>query len=336
MTRTTSILATMFILLVGAMPANAQKNVKLVLDWAFQSNHAYFTLADDNGHFAKEGIKIKIDRGYGSGKTIAQVAGGSYDFGFADLNVLVKFNAKNPDNMVFSPYVVFDATLSSVVALKKSGIRKPKDLIGRSLAAPVWDNSRILFPIFARANGFDPASVKWLSVSGAIRDSMMLTGRADGVTGFVTSVVLNLGRQNIPRKDIVVLRYSELGADFFGQSIVVSEKFAAANGDLIKGFIRAIIKGTRDAMANPKVAVASVMRYDKLMKEKVEMRRFAMVRDLAVLTPSVKANGFSHVDPKRLERTLGFVAEAMKISNPPATRNVFRADYLPPADQRMP
>lgn len=336
MKRTASILAITFVLAAGAMPANAETKVKFVLDWTFQANHGYFMLADDNGHFAKEGIKVKIDRGYGSGKTIAQVAGGSYDFGFADINVIVKFNAKNPGNKVFSPYVVFDSTLSSVVSLKKSGIRKPKDLIGRSLAGPVWDNTRILFPIFARANGFDPAAVKWQSVKGAIRDSLMITGRTDGVTGFVTSVVLNMAKQNIPRKDLVVMRYSELGADFYGHSIIVSQKFAAANSGLIKGFVRAIIKGTRDAMANPNKAVASVIRYDSLMKEDVERKRFAMVRDLAVLTPSIKANGFSHVDPARLKRTIGFVAKAMKIENPPSPRDVFRGDYLPPKSQRMP
>lgn len=330
------IVALAVVAMAGAAPASAQTNVRFVMDWKFQANHSYFTLAKDNGHFAKEGIRVKIDRGYGSGKTIGQVAAGTYDIGFADINVLVKFNAKNPDKKVFSPYVVFDATLSSVVVLKKSGIRVPKDLRGRSLAAPVWDNSRILFPIFARANGFDPAEVKWQSVAGSIRDSLLITGKVDGVTAFETSVVLNLAKQNILRKDLVVMRYSELGADFYGQSIVVSERFAAKNSQLLKGFIRAIIKGTRDAFANPKAAVASVMKYDNLMKVSVEMKRFAMVRDLAVLTPNVKANGFSHVDAKRLERTLGLVAKAMKITNPPSPRDVFRADYLPPASQRMP
>jgi NitT/TauT family transport system substrate-binding protein len=331
-----AVVASALFALVSSVPASAQTNIKFVMDWKFQANHGYFTLASDNGYFAKEGIKVKIDRGYGSGKTISQVAAGTYDIGFADINVLVKFNAKNPDNKVFSPYVVFDATLNSVVALKKSGIRVPKDLRGRSLAAPVWDNSRILFPIFARANGFDPAEVKWQSVSGAIRDSLMITGKVDGVTAFETSVVLNLEKQNILRKDLVVLRYSELGADFYGQAIVVSEKFAAKNPKLIKGFIRAIVKGTQDAFADPKAAVASIMKHDNLMKESVEMKRFAMVRDVAVLTPNIKANGLSHVDAKRLERTIGLVAKAMKISNPPAARDVFRADYLPPASQRMP
>ena len=44
-----------------AMPAQGAENVKFVLDWAFQGNHGFFTLAEDNGHFAKEGLKVKID-----------------------------------------------------------------------------------------------------------------------------------------------------------------------------------------------------------------------------------------------------------------------------------
>ena len=93
------------------------------------------------------------------------------------MNVLVKFNAKNPGNKVFSFYIVLDNTLSAIVALKKSGIRTPKDLVGRKIAAPVWDNSRILFPIFANANGFSPDAVNWLSVKPTIRDSLLLAAR---------------------------------------------------------------------------------------------------------------------------------------------------------------
>ena len=264
------------------------------------------------------------------------VAAGTYDIGFADVNVLVKFNAKNPGNKVFSFYIVLDNTLSAIVALKKSGIRTPKDLVGRKIAAPVWDNSRILFPIFANANGFSPDAVNWLSVKPTIRDSLLLSGKTDAVSAFSTSVILNLKKQGIGRKDIVVLPFSELGADFYGSGLVVSEKYAAANPDVLKSFVRAVIKGTRDSLADPKAAVASVYKRDSLTRPAVELERFQMVRDQTVLTASVKANGFSHVDPKRLARTVGFVAKAMKISNPPPARDIFRGDYLPAAAMRMP
>ena len=330
------IFASALMLAIGALPASAQKNVKFALDWVWQSNHAYFTLADDNGHFAKEGLKVKIDRGFGSGDTVNKVAAGTYDIGFADINVLIKFNAKNPKSKVFSFYVVFDSTLSSVIALAKSGIRKPGDLRGKRIAAPVWDNSRILFPIFAKANGFDAGSVKWQSVKPTLRDAMLITGKADAITTWVTTTLLNLQSRGIGRKDVVVMRYSDLGVDLYGSGLVVSEKFAAKNPDVLKGLVRAIIKGTRDSFANPKAAVASIKKRDSLVKDAMELKRFDLVRDLAVLTASVKANGFSHVEPKRLARTIGFVATAMNVANPPAPRDIFRADYLPPAAERKP
>ena len=156
------------------------------------------------------------------------------------------------------------------------------------------------------------------------------------MSAFSTSVILNLKKQGIGRKDIVVLPFSELGADFYGSGLVVSEKYAAANPDVLKSFVRAVIKGTRDSLADPKAAVASVYKRDSLTRPAVELERFQMVRDQTVLTASVKANGFSHVDPKRLARTVGFVAKAMKISNPPPARDIFRGDYLPAAAMRMP
>jgi NitT/TauT family transport system substrate-binding protein len=130
------------------------------------------------------------------------------------------------------------------------------------------------------------------------------------------------------------MRYSELGVDLYATSIVVSERFAAANPDVVKGFIRAIVRGTRDALASPNAAVASVKKRDSLVDEAVEMKRFELVRDLAVLTANVKANGMSHVAPARLERTIGFVAKSMNLADVPKLSDVFRPDYLPPAAER--
>ena len=89
-------------LVLTCQPATAAEQVKFILDWAFQGIHGLFTLADDNGHFAKEGLAVKIDRGYGSGDTITKVSAGTYDIGLADVNSLVAFNAKNPGNKVVS------------------------------------------------------------------------------------------------------------------------------------------------------------------------------------------------------------------------------------------
>jgi hypothetical protein len=50
----------------------------------------------------------------------------------------------------------------------------------------------------------------------------------------------------------------------------------------------------------------------------------------------VKANGFSHVDDERLRRIIGYVARSMDIQPEPQPRDIFRGDFLPPADDRRP
>ena len=61
-----------FISLGSASAQNTK--VKFVLDWTWQSHHAIWTLAQDNGYFAAEGLDVTIDRGFGSGDTVAKVA----------------------------------------------------------------------------------------------------------------------------------------------------------------------------------------------------------------------------------------------------------------------
>jgi len=319
-----------------AAPAAAQRDVKFVLDWAFQSNHAFFTLADDTGLFNKEGLRVKIDRGYGSADTINKVAAGTYEFGFADMNLLVEFNSKNPDNKVIAVFVSLDSTLNGIVALAKSGIRTPKDLEGKRIAAPAADNSRVLFPIFATANKIDAASIRWLSVQPNVRDGLLMSGEADAVASFTTTTILALEALGIPQKDLVVMRYADLGVDMFATAVVVAEKFALANPDLVRGFIRAAVAGTKASLADQKASIASIKKRDSLIKEDVENKRFDLVRDLAVVTPSVKANGLSHVDPARLARTIGFVAQSMAGGATIKPTDVFRGDWLPPqADRKL-
>jgi len=332
-----NVLWTSVVLLVGLVGmASSQTKVRFVLDWAFQGIHGMFTLAEDNGHFAKEGLAVQIDRGYGSGDAIAKVAAGSYEFGLADIPTLVTFNAKNPKNKVVAVLAQYDKTETSIVALKKSGIKTPKDLAGKTIAAPAGTSARLLFPIFASANGFDAQTIKWVTVKPDVKDALLLRGEADAVTAFPSTTLFFLQSQGVSLDDAVVLRFADHGLDLLGNGVVVSEEYAAKNPDVVKAFVRAAVKGFRDAAADPKKAVASAKKRDNLMRDDIEEKRVAMLMASSVLTANVKANGFSHVDEARLGRMIEFVAKAMDVAAPPKPAEVFRSDFLPAAAERKP
>ena len=65
--------------MAGGAAAAQTKDVKFTLDWALQGNHAVWTVAQEKGYFTKEGLNVKIDRGFGSGDAVTKVASGAYD-----------------------------------------------------------------------------------------------------------------------------------------------------------------------------------------------------------------------------------------------------------------
>jgi NitT/TauT family transport system substrate-binding protein len=79
------------------MAAHAQVPVKFALDWRFEGPAAPYFVAIDKGYYKAEGLDVSIDSGSGSVEGINRVASGTYAFGFADINSLVRFRDK-PEN----------------------------------------------------------------------------------------------------------------------------------------------------------------------------------------------------------------------------------------------
>ena len=321
-----------------AAPAvgRAATNVRFVLDFAFQGNHSVFALGIDRGHYSSAGLNVSMDRGYGSGDTIVKVASGAYDFGFADINAAVKFNAQNPDKRVISVYQGFDRTLSAIITLAKSGIKQPADVQGRTLGAPEADASRLLFPVFAAKNGLDPAKVAWKSIAPNLRETILVQGQVDGISGFTTTSFFNLLAAGVPRESIVLIPYSEHGLDLYGNAVIVREDTIAAHPELVAGFVRGTIAGTKDAIADPAAGMAALQKRDPLFDIALEQQRFAMALQNAILTPAVKQNGFGTVDPARMALTIAANAQAYGIATPPAPEQIYTARFLPPQAERMP
>ena len=124
--------------------------IRFVLDWKYEGEHAQFTVPATDGTYRRLGINVTLDRGNGSGDTIAKVAAGAYDMGLADTNTMVRFNANNPGNrLIVRCHGARRFRVRRRRRLRSKGINKPADLAGKRIYAPAADAGRILFPIFA-------------------------------------------------------------------------------------------------------------------------------------------------------------------------------------------
>lgn len=308
--------------------------IKFTLDWKYQGPTSFLLLAKEKGYFKEAGLDVTIDAGQGSAGAVNRVASGAYQMGFADINALVEYDTANPDKAIKSVMMVYDAAPFGVYALKKSGITKPADLVGKKLGSPVFDASYKLFPAFAKAAGIDPASVQRVNMDPSLREAMLLKGEVDFISGHYFSSMLDLQARGVKFDDIVPLLYKDYGLDFYGNAIIASPDMLKDHGDKVKAFLGAAAKGLIDVLKDPAASVEIVAKFDPLIDKQLETTRLKMAIDTNIVTDTTKAKGFGDVDMARLGRSIEQNADALGLKSVIKPDVVFDASFLPPAAER--
>jgi NitT/TauT family transport system substrate-binding protein len=319
-----------------AVHAQAMLDVRFTLDWSFQGPQAAFLLALERGYFREAGLNVTMDRGFGSGDVPVKISSGAYDVGVADLNPTIRMRLERPEVDLFTPFLVHDATAIAVMTLRREGIRTPKDLEGKLIASPETDAGRQLFPAFARAAGIDASTVRWQTVTPQLREPMLAQGRANAITGFITSGIFSLRGLGVAEQDIVTMLFSDVGADFYATSLITTRRFASANPRAVTGLIRGLIRAQYDCLADPGAAIAMLRRREPLTDVALETERLRMALDRLTFTPHVRQNGFGRVDMARLQRSIDSVRDAFGISRPMAASDIYDPSFLPPAGDLRP
>ncbi|KQN71576.1 ABC transporter substrate-binding protein [Devosia sp. Leaf64] len=328
--------ATLFSSLIFAVPALAQTDVKLTLDWRFEGPAAGFLLAQDKGYFADEGLNVTIDTGNGSVEAIPRVATGAYQFGFGDINSLIKFLDEDNTQPGKAIMMVYDKPVFSVIGRKSLGITDdPKSLEGKKLGAPPPDGAFAQWPAFVEAAGIDTSGITIESIGFPVREPMLASGDVDGVFGFAFSVILNLKANGVPDDDIATILFADHGLNLYGNAVMVNETFAEENPEAVKGFVRALAKGFADAVADPAAGAAAVLARNETLNIDTETARLTMANEMNIKTPYVVENGFGGIDEVRLAASIDTLKISMGLKGNVTAADVFDAQYLPPAAERM-
>jgi len=329
---------TLSLLLLGSatLPGMAQTSVKLTLDWRFEGPAAGFLLAQDNGYFAQEGLDVTIDTGNGSVEAIPRVATGAYQFGFGDINSLVKFLDEDPSQPVKAIMMIYDKPTFSVVGRRSLGVTDdPKSLEGKKLGAPPPDGAFAQWAAFVEAADIDTSGITLESIGFPVREPMLASGDVDGVFGFAFSVILNLKANGVPDDDIATILFADHGLNLYGNAVLVNETFAEENPEAVKGFVRALAKGFADAVADPAAGAAAVLSRNETLNIDTETERLTMANDMNIKTAYVVENGFGGIDEARLAASVETLKLSMGLKGNVAAADVFDPQYLPPAEERM-
>jgi NitT/TauT family transport system substrate-binding protein len=310
--------------------ASAQTTpIKFQLDWRFEGPAALFLVPVAKDYFKAAKLDVTVDAGNGSGGTVTRVASGSYDLGFADMAALMEFHANNPDapNKPIAIMMVYNDTPASVMALKKSGIKTPADLKGKKLGAPVFDAGRRAFPIFAKANNI--TGVQWTAMDPPLRETMLVRGDIDAITGFTFTSLLNLEARGVKAEDVVVLPYPDYGVKLYGNAIIASPKILKENPEAVKAFLKAFAKGMKDVIAKPADAIQTVKARDGIINVDLETRRLKLAIDTVINSPNARAEGFGQISAPRLSLMASQVSDAYATKSRVNPDAVWNGSFLP-------
>ncbi len=312
-----------------ATPVFAQTDMPFALDWKFEGPAAPYFHALDAGYFADAGLRVTISEGAGSLDAIPKVATGAFPIGFADINSLMRFLDQNPGAPVTAVMMVYDKPPFAVVGRKSLGVTTPADLEGKILGAPPPDGAWAQFPIFAAETGIDSSKITVEPVGFPTREPMLAGGNVAAITGFSFSSTLNLKRLGVPADDISVLLMADYGVDLYGNAIIVNTDFAAANPELVKGFLDAVAKGWKDAIATPDAAISALLKRNPAADAALETERLQMAIDANVLTDFVMENGMGSIDAARMASAIEQTKSVYAFQNEPDASLYFDSSFLP-------
>jgi NitT/TauT family transport system substrate-binding protein len=310
--------------------ASAQTKLKTVLNWKYQGPQGFFFVAEDKGYFKAEGLDVVIDQGDGSATPIPKVASGTYDIGFGDINALIDFASKRPQEAPIAVYVMFNRP-PFTVAVKADG-PTPKDFEGRTLGGAANDGALKLFPALCKSAKFDCSKVKITNMQPNLREQMLMQGQVDGVFGYVNTIRFSAKLIGVdPDKQIRFINYGDYGMDLYSNGIIVSKKLVKEKPEVVRGFVRALNKAVIDSLKDPKMAVNAVLKREPLIKFDVELERFDATLKDEMNHPEIAKIGLGNIDEARLQRSIDILVEASALPRTPKVDEIFTPAFLPPS-----
>ncbi len=312
----------------------ALQKFKFNLGWKVEASGAGFLLALQRGYYKDLGLDVQIDTGNGSASAISLVGGGAYDSASADLSSMIEFNLANPQAALKAVAIQYDLNPNSVIVRKDGPIKKPGDLAGKTILGQPFNASRKLFPVFAKAQGFDPSGVKWENVAPDIGDTRFVKGDFDAAAYFFFTGLLNLKARGMGPEQLNVFRFSDYGMKSYGNGLVSNPKSMQDNPDAMKAFVKASTHGWLDCIADPKAGAAAVKAREPLANEALELERLQLIVDGTMKTAETRTNGWGAATPARLQATIDETVAAFGLKSSLAVADIWTDRFLPAAADR--
>jgi NitT/TauT family transport system substrate-binding protein len=296
------------VLLLASASCLAADKIVFQLDWLPGGDKAAVYLGVQKGYFADEGIEVTIQPGRGSSDAITKIGTGSADLGTGGISALMMAAAEGgaPVKAVMS---IYSKQPDAIFTVKGSGIAVLKDVAGHQIATAPFSSSNTVWPVILTANGLDLTKVQMINADVPALAPMLATGKVDATINWVTVAPAFEAVLKQAGKELVIIPWSDFGLDGYGLCLFASDKMIKERPQVLTRFLRAYVKATQAAVADPAAAAAAL----KSMVPEADLT--AAAAEYKASVPLIKntiseRDGMGAFEPKLLKATWEWVAKA--------------------------
>lgn len=317
--------------------SGSRTKVRLLLNSAISGPHAFFCLAQERGYFAEAGLEVEFAAGDGAASVVPRIPQEGFDGGYGDLCALIKLAGLRPDGCPVAVHVAFNQTPLTIGVRKGSAIHLPKDLEGKVIGGHPIDAAIEAFPAYALKSGIDESRVSILrsTTSMATLAEDVLNGHADGVFGFVHTIIAALAGKGIDgRAGLRFLEYRDVVPELYGNALMLTPAFIKQHPDEVRGLVAAVNRGIVETLADPEAALRATERMAPKFAQHVDGPRLMGTLHVEMAHPEAREIGIGDIDDGRLARSIATLTQSCRLPRTPRPEQLFTRAFLPPVAQR--
>ncbi len=309
-------------LLVGCTVRPEPTAIRLPMGFVPNVQFAPFYVAVERGYYADEGIQIQFDYSFET-DGVRLVGAGELPFSLVSGEQVLLARAQGlPVVYVMAWWNDYPI---AVAAPRQGDIERPQDLVGRQVGIPgTFGASYVGFRALLHAVGVTEEQLTLESI-GFNQVEVLVAEQVEAVVVYANNEPLQLEARGVPVELFRVADYVQLASN----GLLTNEQTLLDRPELVRGMVRASLRGLQDTLENPDQAFEVCKRYVEGLSELSDADQQLQRQVLAASIDFWRSEQPGRSDPAAWENMQSILLEMGLLSEPQDLSAAFTNEYLP-------